>query len=388
MNTGNNRSQKRGFLKRIRSQRGAIMVMVATLVVGGGILCFCILAIDGPIMMTTKTQLQNAADGGALAAALAWDTSDDDTKEATRADAVAAAQAITSANLAVQDIMRPVVIQPSDVVFDDDEGRVYVHTYRTEDHGDPLRTYFLKLPDQSHVNLVDVQAVAAAEKYAVCGVQCLKPWAMPDRWHDTGGDPQFNAADGDWYDPLLTGYLAPGDVGLPITLHSDSTPGPAEPGHYYSIDLPPINYPGGPDPITGGDAYREWIATCAPYYVSPGDSVQLEPGLMAGPTTQGVRDLINQDPGAYWDPVTKTIQGSTSGGISPRIALVPFYDPSDPASQGRQQVTITKIGAFFIESVKGSGEITGRFIKVGAQGLPCDDPNQEGAFVTSVHLVE
>jgi hypothetical protein len=352
--------------------------------VGGGILCFCILAIDGPIMMTTKTQLQNAADGGALAAALVWDPEND----ATKAAAVAAAQAITRANYAVQDRQRPVEILPSDVDFDDDEGRVYVRTYRTEDHNNPLRTYFLKLPFATNQNLADVQAVAAAEKYAVCGVQCLKPWAIPDRWEDNGGDNTFDANDGDFYDPILTGYLAPGDVGLPITLHADATPGAAAPGHYYSIDLPPIGYPGGPDPITGGDAYREWIATCAPYYVSPGDSVQLEPGLMAGPTLQGVRDLIAQDPSAYWDPTTRTVQGSITGGQSPRVALVPFYDPAYPPTPGREQVTITKIGAFFIESVRGSGDITGRFIKVGAPGLPCDDPDAAGAFVTSVHLVE
>lgn len=365
----------------IRNQRGAIMVMIATLVVGGGILCFCILAIDGPIMMTTKTQLQNAADGGALAAALVWDPDND----ATKAAAVAAAQAITRANYAVQDRQRPVEILPSDVDFDDDEGIVRVHTYRTEDHNNPLRTYFLKLPFATNQNLADVQAVAAAEQYAVCGVQCLKPWAIPDRWADDDGDGQWEAPE--FYDPLLTGYLAPGDVGTQIELHADSPPGPIAEGHYYSIDLPPLGYPGGPDPLTGGDWYREWIATCAPYYVSPGDSVLLEPGLMVGPTMQGVRDLIDQDPTAYWDPSTKTVQ-SPSGGASPRIALVPFFDPRIPPESGRNNVTITKIGAFFIESVAGNGRITGRFIKVGAPGLPCDDPDAAGAFVTSVHLVE
>ena len=32
-----------------------------------------------------------------------------------------------------------------------------------------------------------------------------------------------------------------------------------------------------------------------------GDLLLMEPGNMVGPTTQGIEDLIAQDPDAYWD---------------------------------------------------------------------------------------
>jgi hypothetical protein len=156
------------------------------------------------------------------------------------------------------------------------------------------------------------------------------------------------------------------------------------PGQYYSIDLPPIGYPG-QDPLTGGDWYREFIENCAPYYVSPGDECLLEPGHMVGPTQQGVTDLIAQDPDAYWDG-TQVV--SDYPGISPRIIFVPFFDPLFGPHSGRSTVKISKIGAFFIEGVSGQARVSARFVKVAAPGEPCDEQHQEGSFITSVRLVK
>jgi hypothetical protein len=413
MKTGNNRSHTGGgLLALVRNQRGAIMVMVAGLVMGGGILCFCILAIDAPILMTTKTQLQNAADAAALGGAPFYlvDSSDEDQ---TARDI---AKSLAAANFAVQDSIQPVIIGDADVTFPVVYGRkrIEVRTHRTVATNDPLKMYFLRLPFASNTNLADVQAVAAAEQYDVCAVQCVKPWAIPDRWDDADGDGFYTLGedyddlndngvydfgepfdddnlDGvrepdEFYDPLLTGYLAPGDVGSILILHSDATPGTFAPGQYFSIDLPPIGYPG-QDPLPGGDYYRQWIAECAPYYVSPGDSCLLEPGLMVGPTTQGCRDLIALDPGAYWDPVTQQVV-SDYPGLSPRIIFVPFFDPLFGPHSGKGFVRISKIGAFFIEGVQGNGNVTARFIEVAAPGEPCEEQSQAGSFFTSIRLVK
>jgi len=47
----------------------------------------------------------------------------------------------------------------------------------------------------------------------------------------------------------------------------------------------------------------------------------------------GMEDLISLDPGARWDSATKTIVNSAFA-ESPRIGLVPFFDPTLPPDSG------------------------------------------------------
>ena len=54
----------------------------------------------------------------------------------------------------------------------------------------------------------------------------------------------------------------------------------------------------GGGPITGGDKYRENIASCNGLPIEIGDTLTTEPGNMIGPTKQGVEDLIALDPDA------------------------------------------------------------------------------------------
>jgi hypothetical protein len=411
MEQGNNTRNQALSISRLRgNQRGSVMITMAVSIVA--LFAFAIVAIDGAILMTTKTQLQNAADAACLACASGLATGG----TVTEREVVAVARAIEIAgeNGAIKEDLAPVVIDASDIEFLEDHTKCRVTTHRTEAKGDPLRTYFLKIIDLARPNTADVSAVATAEVFDICGTTCIKPWAVPDRWDDTDGDNVFDPAeeytdsngngvydagepftddDGDavwdaaeYYDPIITGYLPPGDVGQPITLHADAPPGPVAEGHYYSINLPPL---GNPEqaPLPGGDWYREWIRSCAPWPVAPGDSVQLEPGLMVGPTIQGILDLIAQDPLAAWDPTTKSIVDSPFG-LSPRVALVPFYDPNFPPVSGRNYVKITKIGAFFMESVGPGSRVNARFIKIGVPGAPCDDPNAPPTFLIGLHLVE
>jgi len=99
--------------------------------------------------------------------------------------------------------------------------------------------------------------------------------------------------------------------------------------------------------------------------VEPGDQLQTEPGNKVGPTKQGVQELIAEDPGAYWDAGSKSIKGSAYKDplLSPRVALIPFYDPLYPPTSGRSYVTVKHLGAVFIQGLDGKGNITGRFLK-------------------------
>ena len=65
-----------------------------------------------------------------------------------------------------------------------------------------------------------------------------------------------------------------------------------KPSFYFSMAI------GG---VTGGDEYRWNIAHCNTTMMHFGDLMLMEPGNMVGPTTQGVQDLYDQDPTAYWD---------------------------------------------------------------------------------------
>lgn len=395
------------ILKRaLKDQKGASAIMVAIAIVV--IFAFAVLAIDLSLIQLAKTQLQNAADAAALAGAIALATSGGN-------QAVATAQAISLAglNLAVQDIQRSVVIDAGDVTFPE-PGKVTVTTHRTSTTNDPVTLFFLKVIDPLLENKGEVTARATAEIAFVCGTDCLRPFAPPDRWEDADNDSVWDPADeytdlntngvwdlgepltqdhngnGVWdpaefYDPEITGYKAPDDIGVNVTLKLRNSNKDFRAGWYYAVRFGPINT-GGPVE-SGADPYREWIMGCAPYTVEIGDLLELENGVMQGPTVQGLEDLINLDPTAEWDPVTGTVINSIYP-TSPRVIKVPAFDPTWGVRHdipGPGYVTITKFIALFIEGHDGS-DVVGRFMKTVTDGTPSSDC--AGGFLFTVLLVE
>jgi hypothetical protein len=349
-----------------------IMVGVALM----ALVAFCVLAIDAPILLTTKTQLQNAADAAALAAATGLVQGDQQL-------ATDRAIAFAGFNDAVEQGRASVVITSADVEFPASD-MVRVTTHRTRATGDALRTYFQRVANPFSDNLADVTAVAAAQAYDVCGSRCLRPWSVPDRWDDADQNGMYD--EGELYDPDATGYSAATDVGTTIILKVGNPHQTIAPGQYYPVNYPPLDHPTD-NPLTGGDWYRQWMVECEPYVIEPGDRLQLEPGNMVGPTAQGVGDIIASDPGAYWDSATQSVMGSAYG-LSPRIGLIPFFDPTQPPTSGRNWVTVSKIGAFFIEDLGNGGDVIARFIQVTIAGEPCTGAGVGNSFVKGIVLVE
>jgi hypothetical protein len=70
------------------------------------------------------------------------------------------------------------------------------------------------------------------------------------------------------------------------------------------------------------------------------------------------------------------------------VGLVPFFDPTLPPVSGRNYVTVSKIGAFFIENVRPGGEVVGRFIQITTQGSPCAGGGLGTGLVKGIVLVE
>ena len=354
--------------------RGSALIMGAVAIVA--LFSFAVLAIDATMLMTTKNQLQAAADAAALAGATGL-------IEGSQTTAIDRAIRFASFNGAVQDIRRPVIITAADVSFPEADV-IRVRTHRTAATGDALRTHFMRIVDPGSDNLTDISAVAAARIYQVCGSDCIKPWAIPDRWDDVNGNGTMEV--GETYDPDVTGYQAPGDVGASVILKVGNPQQTMASGQFYPINLPPLDCDCGEDPETGGAQYRWNIANCNRFTVETGDRLQLEPGNMVGPTRQGMEELINADPAAYWSDSENTVKGSGFG-LSPRIALVPFFDPTIPPNSGRNWVRVVKIGAFFLESVGPGSEVRGRFIKVTIAGEPCAG-GSGNSFINGITLVE
>jgi Flp pilus assembly protein TadG len=367
--------KRRPILKKaLGNERGSILIMAAISMVV--LFAFAVLAIDGSMLMTTKNQLQAAADAAALAGASGL-------LNGSEAEAIDRAINFASYNNAVQDISRPVVITAADIEFPQPDV-IRVTTHRTVEKGDALRTFFMRIVDTGSNNLSDVTAVAAARAYDVCTAACIKPWAIPDRWGDVNANGALDP--GETYDPVTTGYNAPGDIGLSVVLKTGSPQSALAPGQFYPVDLPPLDCTCGIEPQPGGDEYRDNIANCNPYPVAPGDRLQTENGNMVGPTKQGMQAMIDRDPEAYWDTNTNSVEGSVYG-VSPRIALVPFFDPTSPPGTGKDWVRVVKLAAFFLESVGPGSEVHGRYVGMMVQGQPCTGGNSN-SFLTGITLIQ
>jgi hypothetical protein len=212
-------------------------------------------------------------------------------------------------------------------------------------------------------------------------VTCLKPWAIPDKWvdrHDDLNDGVWTAddtfetvdahgnplSDPDEYLDLSapshgTGFTLPRDLGLQLTLKIADPQDGMKSGFFYAINLGIGS--------EGANSYRSAIATCQdtppPFY---GDLLQPLTGNLKGPTVQGVADLINLDPNAEWDPVTKTVINSCApspacGSVSPRIVTLVAFDPLGYERSwwhgGQPQLKLTNIVSAFIDGVVG-GKVT------------------------------
>jgi len=246
--------------------------------------------------------------------------------------------------------------------------------------------------------LMTLAALILVPAIAYASTACVKPWSPPDRWDDVGrpgwfkwkgnghwdsekftdqngnglydvGEPFQDGIDtsngagprdgqytSEFYHPFLSGYVVSKDLGQLMTFKVASPHDASVPGQFYPIDL---CFDG---KCTGGEGYRWNIANCNPQVFGTDDWLTTLPGNLIGPTTQGVHDLIAQDPGAYWDAVCECVQGSAfEVGKSPRLVVVPMHDPRIPLQAGLMRVRVVKLVFCFLEDMSASGNVVGRF---------------------------
>ena len=426
---------------RLQSERGTVVIMVAVSLLG--LLAFSAFTIDHGVMMVGRAQTQNAADAGALAAALylAWDDGTD--LQGAREAAVAAAQAnyvVGSApDITTADVTFPTCPPGAPGPVDQ---CVRVDVFRNQRaNGNPLPVFFASLVGMSEQG---VQATATAQVLygsAPGEGDCIKPFAIPDRWvelvEDEAGTPPldddginqpnypYDEAYNDVWDTddSMDIYVTQGgNRGDPLPLPADTynplvdgyriTPNPQEmvPGNSNGLQLvlkagngsqvaPSWYYPYVIDDGCGNGAncYRDRLTGCSNAVQLPGDGLTNETGNMQGPTRQGVGDLIAQDPGAAWATPAGYPRGIVQGGLemeSPRLAVVPTFD-GDIYLQGHMngrivagdaELVIVRYVGIFFEAVVGN-DVIGHISPIDFSPGPNNLTDDTTSFLRTVVLV-
>jgi Flp pilus assembly protein TadG len=381
---------------RLDSERGAILLHVAIgILVMIGLLTF---VVDWGVLWVARNQAQNSADAGALSGAIsmAFDANGwTDRAETGPARQSARQVALTNTVFAVA----PDVVMATDVYFTDQPadmcpadvngltGCIRVDVYRNQARGNPLPSIFGQV---FGLTAHGVRATATARVAIADSSDCMKPWAIPDKWLDrfdvtpfidvdwwtdddrfeTRDDRDNPLPDPDQYRPPQTPgggtsfrsipQSQGGDLGRRVVLKQGGPSTSIEPGVFQPVRIP--RFDGG---STGGDDYRDNIASCAGLPIGVGDVLESENGNMIGPTRQGVNDLIALDPYAQWDSNTDSVINSCatatpSCGRSPRIVTIPVYNTATFDSSRRQGLPtfeIVQILGFFIDQMQGNSVV-------------------------------
>jgi hypothetical protein len=379
---------------------------------------------DYGVLWASRRQAQNAADAGAMAGAIHMGYVDMD-------DQAGARQAAIDAVLQNWVWGQPPDIDPGDVTFPEcppgspgagTNACIRVDVFRNQERGNPLPTFFANVVG---VDEQGVRATATAEVLFGNSADCVKPWAIADKWVELRNDtppPGFSIDDSferyaqnggnrgqlltpaDYYEPPDgggpyapngTGYtrdsvgLGGADYGTPLVLKTGNPHDQISPGWFQPVVLTPGE--------NGGANYRDNIATCNDTVIGPGTVLSVEPGNMIGPTRQGMADLIAQDPGAVWNQSLNGGLGGVDGGCveagtctrSPRHVAIPVYNPdvfNAGTPHGRIDITVIKIIGFFMERMQGN-DVIGRIMFYPTQPRGGTSETQATAFVISISLV-
>jgi Flp pilus assembly protein TadG len=371
----------------LRSENGAILIQVAVGIVV--LIALTMFVYDFGVMWVARRQAQNAADAGALSGAVAL-ALDPGAADNGGEDALNSALAVATANnvwgQAPNADANNLNASYPVVCPDGTTTCLRVDVYRNVARGNPLPMFFGRF-----VNLTEqgVRATATAQSAVANASDCLRPWAIPDRWIDNHDE--TGIIDNEWTmddrfettvqsgrnkgQPLANPdvYTRPGftlqHVGTRMTLKFGNPSGsqPIAPGNYFPVALPTWD-----GESRGGSDYEENIAHCNGVPVAIDSEITSEPGAMMGPTSHGMQDLIAQDPYARWDEATQSVQDSCAQSAnpcatsSPRIVAIPVFDTAwfnQGQQTGRIQLRIVNILGFFIDRMQGQ-DVTGVFMRV------------------------
>jgi hypothetical protein len=415
------------MFRRSSSEQGAVFIHVAIgLLV---LLAFGAFVMDYGMLWVSRSQVQAAADAGALAGAVAL-AHDKVVDRADRARNVAWNTGIRTHVWG--DTPGIVPTSPYDGPGCGTAGKnscVRVDAFRDGTNGSTMLPTFLA--NLFGMSTQRVRAMAVARAGVGNSTTCLKPWAVVDKWtehYPTEGATWDDSSVFDKYitqgsskgqvDPSITNpdvYAAPtsgsvgtgfhpynpdgsytSDYGRQLTLKAgDSNDFAFGSGWFMALAL------GGSCP-TGGACYKDNIKGCVGITYSIGQEVPVdtEPGEKVGPTVQAVADvtdhgdidsLVSRDSQAYWDEETQSVQGSAFSS-SPRIVAIPLVNPDEIAQAqagGRTTVRISNIAGFFVEGMSADGKgVVGRLMTIPSLEVTgAGDIDPDAAFLFIIQLI-
>jgi Flp pilus assembly protein TadG len=396
-------------LHRSASERGAVLVQSAIILLT--LLAFSAFVVDYGVQWVARNQAQTAADAGALAGAiaLAYDdttypptVSPDQVKQSAAAAALCASGSSNcTASSATGNPVWPSEAGASsavDVLFECPPGFtgkcVRVNVYRNGESGNVITAASWKLPrfvlPLLGAPAQGVKATASARYVAANATNCMRPFALPDKWIDNVNPGTFDHwnSDGtsknpfDLYNPPtrsdFTGYRYPDNVGDLVTLIPQDTNNNTIAGNGWSLM---VDLPDGAGGWLTGNSNTSTIAHCVGSIVKIGQYLPTENGG-TGQINHYTTDLISQDSSARWDPVAKKVVSSYP--TSPRVIPIAVFDvdeyqhrkvmsnrdPCIAAGMGGQCVKVVNILGFFVLDQPASGSV---------RGYLASDP---GTFVT------
>jgi hypothetical protein len=375
-------------------------VLVHVAVALTGLLAFSALTIDLGALWVSRAQTQNAADAAALAGAVSLayvNPADTDT-------AAAAAVTVAQQHRVWGQTVEPASIQATAGACPPGAPSVpgtclEVRVSRDNASGTPLPVFFSRL---FGVNAAEVHSTASAKVMAGNTAPCVRPLAILDRWtdrydrtapidgtwtdddfydgFDAAGQPNLPAGVGDTYTaPTLggpgTGVTTADMVGMSIRrVEFDPDGGlPFSADSLFSLDLPRpgLEGEGEEDRVT---RYTENVGTCSGVPLSIGATPGVFHVHRPRYTIDPLLDVIGQDPGATWDPGTRTVVNSAYG-VSPRIIVIAVLDPDALSRQGRGGAfnltgQIRNLVGFFLQGVRERGpsaDVTGVIVPPGGR---------------------
>ena len=311
-----------------KNERGVVIIWSAFFMIM--MLGFVALGIDVAKIMATRTELQNAADAAALAGASALDLN---TGKIRPDSALMRAQFTSHSNKAFVDDPVPVTLLAGDVSVDPNENTVLVTVRRDPTSDGSMITHVAQVLG---IKKVDVTATAKAKAETTCE-QCEK--MVPMGAVPPAGQQNFQTGCANSY------VLKRGGANT------------LAPGNYQALDFPQCDE-GACAGMgqTGANTFRCLLEHGYGCCVRIGQVIQTEPGNMNGPTNQGLNarwasDTDRRSNICYQDYV----------GNGARVVNVPIITP---IGNGRTQVTVTGLAAFFLtKQAAGNGDITAEFIR-------------------------
>ena len=280
--------------RHLRDETGATLPLVALCMLT--LLSIAALAVDLGMLRSARAEAQRAADAAALAGASAFmETTPDAEVAETRARDYAVRNAVLNRAVAAGDVW---------VRVDEAEATVYVQIRR-----EGVPTLFARVFGET---ARDVGALAAARVTTSGTAACVKPFGLPNTLYQ--GEEHIGTMKKIWE------QKDDGD-GLALVGHEGSPPG------------------------LGADVRRMLADTECRYTMSTGSFPYRAPDdTRLGQVRNGFNDLIASDPTLTWTP-----NGPYEGfnredwASSPRVAVVPLYDPATsnyaPGGTGTLHVT-------------------------------------------------